>query len=248
MATRRSEIRPGKALRPRVRRPVVAAMLAAWTLVLAPLGAQSPGRHPISGRVYARVMGAAGADWLDRPEREAEEHPEKAIDVLKVRPGDAAADIGCGSGYITELLSRAVGPNGKVYGVDIQPAMLTLLRQRMDRDHLTNVVPVLGAVDDPRLSPGTLDLEMLVDVYHEFSEPQQMLRRLRDALKPDGRMVLVEYRKEDPSIPILPDHKMTVADAKLEVEAEGFTLAHVDESLPRQHILIFTLRPGPAGD
>lgn len=204
--------------------------------------AQQRGRHPISGRVYAGVMSAEGAAWLERPERQAEENPTQAIEVLALDPGDVAADIGAGSGYITELLSKAVGPRGRVYGVDIQPRMLELLRQRMAEKELANITPVLGAIDDPRLPEGEIDLAIMVDVYHEFSEPQAMLRRLRTALKPDGRLVLLEYRKEDPSIPILPDHKMSVAEAKLEVEAEGFTLATVNESLPRQHILIFTKR------
>jgi SAM-dependent methyltransferase len=220
------------------RRIVVA--LVAVSMASAAVLAQTRGRHPISGRVYAGVMSAAGADWLERPEREAEEQPSKAIAVLQLPAGAVAADIGCGSGYITELLSKAVGPTGRVYGVDIQPAMLDLLRARMSEKSLGNITPVLGAIDDPRLPDGSLDLAIMVDVYHELSEPQAVLRHLRTALKPDGRLVLLEYRKEDPSIPILPDHKMSVADAKLEVEAEGFTLARVDESLPRQHILIFT--------
>ena len=153
-----------------------------------------------------------------------------------------AADIGAGSGYITELLSKAVGPTGRVYGVDIQPKMIELLRARMAERNLTNITPVLSTVDDPKLPSNALDLAITVDVYHEMSEPQTMLRHLREALKADGRLVLLEYRKEDPSIPILPDHKMSVAEAKLEVEHEGFTLADVNESLPRQHILIFTKR------
>ncbi len=214
------------------------AIATAASLVVA----QTRGRHPISGRVYAGVMSAAGADWLERPERESEEQPAKAIDVLALSAGAVAADIGSGSGYITELLSKAVGPTGRVYGVDIQPAMLDLLRARMAEKKLTNVTPVLGAIDDPHLPEGALDQAIMVDVYHEFSEPQRMLQHIRAALKRDGRVVLLEYRKEDPSIPILPDHKMSVAEAKLEVEAEGFTLARVDESLPRQHILIFTKR------
>jgi ubiquinone/menaquinone biosynthesis C-methylase UbiE len=120
--------------------------------------------------------------------------------------------------------------------------MLALLRARLTRERLTNVEPVLGTVDDPRLPDGALDLILMVDVYHELSEPQKMLRHMHQALKPAGRLVLLEYRKEDPSIPIKPEHKMSVAEARLEVEAEGYTLAKVDEALPRQHILIFTPR------
>jgi ubiquinone/menaquinone biosynthesis C-methylase UbiE len=198
--------------------------------------------HPISGRRYAQVMSAAGAAWLDRPERIEEEQPDRALDVLKIQPGSVVADIGAGSGYFTTRLAGRVGPTGRVYAVDIQPEMLRLLGLRLKADNLTNVTLVQGQIDDPGLSPATLDLELMVDVYHEFSAPQTMLRHLREALKPNGRLVLLEYRKEDRSIPIREDHKMSVAEAKLEVEAEGFTLAQVDESLPRQHILIFTKR------
>jgi SAM-dependent methyltransferase len=223
------------------RRRILATVLVACLASAAAL-AQTRGRHPISGRVFAGVMSAEGAAWLERPERQAEENPTLAIQVLALPAGAVAADIGAGSGYITELLANAVGPTGRVYGVDIQPRMLDLLRERIAEKNLTQITPVLGAIDDPRLPAGEIDLAIMVDVYHEFSEPQRMLRHLRDALKPDGRLVLLEYRKEDPAIPILPDHKMSVAEAKLEVEAEGFTLATVDESLPRQHILIFTKR------
>jgi SAM-dependent methyltransferase len=216
--------------------------LAIAAALAATLSAQTRGRHPVSGRVYAGVMSAEGAAWLERPERQAEENPQLAIQILALPAGAVAADIGAGSGYITELLSKAVGPTGRVYGVDIQPKMIELLRQRMAEHHLTNITPVLSEVADPKLPDNTLDLAIMVDVYHEMSEPQTMLQHLRQALKADGRLVLLEYRKEDPSIPILPDHKMSVAEAKLEVEHEGFTLADVNESLPRQHILIFTKR------
>jgi predicted methyltransferase len=202
----------------------------------------TPGVHPISGRRFAQVMSAAGAAWLERPERIEEEQPDTALDVLKIQPGAVVADVGAGSGYFTTRLSARVGPAGRVYAVDIQPEMLRLLTARLTSDKVTNVTVVQGEVDNPRLPASALDLEILVDVYHEFSTPQAQLRHLRDALKPDGRLVLLEYRKEDPSIPIREDHKMSVAEAKLEVEAEGFRLSQVDESLPRQHILVFTKR------
>lgn len=198
--------------------------------------------HPISGRRFAPVMSASGADWLDRGERDSEEEPDRALDVLRIPKGAAVADIGAGSGYMTMKLSARVGPAGRVYANDIQPEMLKRLGRRLMTEHITNVTLVQGAVDDPRVPPSAVDVELLVDVYHEFSAPQAMLRHLRDALKPDGRLVLLEYRKEDPSIPIRPEHKMSVAEAKLEVEAEGYALSKVDESLPRQHILVFTKR------
>jgi ubiquinone/menaquinone biosynthesis C-methylase UbiE len=139
-------------------------------------------------------------------------------------------------------MAKRVGPTGKVYAEDVQPEMLHRLRQNAAEAKLTNIQTVLGGEADPKLPANTLDLILLVDVYHEFSQPQRMLRKMREALKPDGRLVLLEYRKEDPSIPIRPEHKMSVQEVKLEVEAEGFHLDKVLETLPRQHILILTKR------
>lgn len=206
------------------------------------LVAQSTGVHPLSGRRFAGVMGYQGAPWLEREERVEEEQPDVALAALKLPVGATVADVGAGSGYMTERMARIVGPSGKVYASDIQPQMLAILQRRMASVGLTNVELVLGTVDDPKLPANAIDLILMVDVYHEFQQPQRMLRRMHDALKTDGRLVLLEYRKEDPSIPILPDHKMSVAEAKLEVEAEGFTLSKVEGMLPRQHILIFTKR------
>jgi len=197
------------------------------------------GVHPITGRTYAGVMSADGAPWLTRPEREEEEQPDRALDEIAIVKGSTVADIGAGSGAITWRLAERVGPAGKVYANDIQPRMLELLRQNMAQRKIANVETVLGAVDDPKLPPSSVDLELMIDVYHEFSHPQEMLRHLRDALKPGGRMVLLEYRGEDPAIPIRPEHKMTVAMVKAEVEPEGFRLDKTIEALPRQHILIF---------
>src|SRR3954469_24484736 len=219
---------------------VCAALMLVGSAVLAAQQIASPGVHPISGRRYAQTMSYLGADWLDRSGRVQEEEPDVALDALKLAQGSIVADVGAGSGYMTVKMAKRVGPTGKVYANDIQPQMLSMLRQRLDREKLTNVELVLGTLDDPKLPANTLDLILMVDVYHEFSEPQKMLQRMRDSLKADGRLVLLEYRKEDPSIPIRPDHKMSVAEAKMEVEAEGFTLTSVDERLPRQHILMFT--------
>jgi SAM-dependent methyltransferase len=220
------------------------AVVWTWWLVLAAaVSAQAPGVHPVSGRRFAPVMGYQGAGWLERIERDDEEASDVALSVLKIQKGSAVADIGAGSGFITERLASRVGPSGKVFANDVQPQMLDMLAKRLARKKITNVTLVQGDIDDPKLPAASVDLEIMVDVYHEFSQPQAMLRHLRDALKPGGRMVLVEYRKEDPAIPIRPEHKMSVAEAKLEVEAEGFTLSKVDESLPRQHILIFTVKP-----
>jgi ubiquinone/menaquinone biosynthesis C-methylase UbiE len=212
-----------------------AVVTAALTLV-----AQQRGVHPVSGRVYAQTMSVQGAPWLDRREREDEENPDLAIRLLRIRKGATVADIGAGSGYISIRMAKIVGPMGKVYASDIQQGMLELLQQNVRKAKLDNVIPVLGAIDDPKLPADSLDLAIMVDVYHEFSEPQKMLQRIREALKADGRLVLLEYRAEDANVPILPDHKMTKAQVKQEVEHEGFRQSRVYDDLPWQHLFIFT--------
>jgi ubiquinone/menaquinone biosynthesis C-methylase UbiE len=214
--------------------------IVAW-LIAAVLATQAAPIHPISGRRIAPVMGWQAASWLERAERIEEEAPDEAVRALKIARGATVADIGAGSGYITMLLSAQVGPTGRVYANDVQPQMIEILRHRLADRKITNVTLVQGEIDDPRLPAASVDLELMVDVYHELSRPQAMLRRLREALKPGGRLVLLEYRKEDPAIPIKFEHKMSVQEARLELEAEGFALSHVDESLPRQHLLIFTV-------
>jgi len=206
------------------------------------IAAQGGGVHPLTGREYALPMSAAGAAWLDRDERDREEATELSLRLLEVQRGSVVADIGAGSGYYATRLARLVGPDGRVYANDIQPAMLDILRARIERERLSNIELVLGTPTDPRLPRASVDLAILVDVYHEFSAPQVMLRRIRESLKPGGRLVLLEYRGEDPKVPILPAHKMTVAQARTEVEAEGFALTTVKEDLPWQHVLIFTVR------
>ena len=196
----------------------------------------------MTGREIAPVMGMGGAPWLVRPEREAEEAPDRALDALKIQPGETAADIGAGAGYFTWRLAARVGPAGKVYAVDIQPRMLELLERNVKARGHSNVVTVLGAEDDPRLPDGAVDLALMVDVYHEFSQPKKMLERIRRALRPGGRMVLLEYRKEDPDVPIRLEHKMTVREVRAEIEPEGFRFERVIDSLPRQHILIFRVK------
>ena len=214
-----------------------AGVLAAVLLVAASVAAQ--GRHPVSGRVIAQVMGYEGADWLERPEREFEEQPSKAIAALGIKPGDVVADVGAGSGYYTVRLAERVGPTGRVFATDIQPEMLSLLRARVSRARLDNVELVLSADADSRLPEGLFDLVLMVDVYHELARPQEVLRKLRASLKPDGRLVLVEFRKESAWVPIREEHKMSVKEARMELEAEGYRFDRVLDVLPWQHILVF---------
>ncbi|MBC8168045.1 MAG: class I SAM-dependent methyltransferase [Bryobacteraceae bacterium] len=201
------------------------------------LAAQS--EHPVTGRQISGVMGVSGADWLERSEREIEELPETALDKIGIRKGMTVADVGAGSGYFTIRLAKRVGSEGKVFAVDVQPEMLAILRTRTAKAKLTNVETILGTEADPKLAKNSVDLILLVDVYHEFSQPQKMLAKLKNALKNDGRLILLEYRKEDPHIPIRADHKMSVDEARQELETEGYKLEKALEDLPRQHILIF---------
>jgi SAM-dependent methyltransferase len=201
----------------------------------------NPGVHPLTGRHIAGVCGFGGCEtWLERPEREQEENPDGALDALNLKSGMTVADVGAGSGYMSLKMAARVGPSGKVYAEDVQPEMLQLVRANAKKAKFSNIETVQGSFTDPMLPKGQMDLVLLVDVYHEFSEPQKMLRGIRESLKPDGRLVLLEYRKEDPKIPIREEHKMTVAEVKTELEAEGFRLGPVIETLPRQHILILT--------
>ncbi len=219
---------------------------AIWLVVAAATLFAAQGTHPVSGRVIARVMGHEGADWLDRPERGQEEQPDRALDAIGIQEGAHVADVGAGSGYFTVRLARRVGSRGKVYAVDIQREMLARLDRRLKADNIGNVELVLSDDSDPRLAAASVDLILMVDVYHELAHPQEMLRRMRAALRPGGRLVLIEYRKEDPSVPIRLEHKMTVQEARLELEAEGFALAKRSDILPRQHILIFSPTSAPA--
>ncbi len=219
-------------------RASIAAVGLILALASAAIGFQTP-TEPLTGRRIAGVMGAAGADWLERKEREQEERPELALDSLGLKAGMVVADVGAGTGYMALRMATRVGPSGKVYAEDIQPEMLALLKQRQAKLKITNVETVLGTSSDAKLPAGSLDLELLVDVYHEFSDPRKMLHSLRNSLRSDGRLVLLEYRKEDPNIPIRPEHTMTVQEVKTELGAAGFRLDRVIESLPLQHILIF---------
>jgi ubiquinone/menaquinone biosynthesis C-methylase UbiE len=212
------------------------------SLTMSLVVAQSARRHPISGRVFAPTMGVAGAGWLERPEREDEEAPSKALDAIGLKPGMTVADIGAGSGYYTSRMSKRVGATGRVYATDIQRGMIDILDRRIRIEHLDNVTTVLGGVDDPALPPQSIDLAIMVDVYHELQAPQVFLQRLRQTFKPGGRLVLLEFRKEDPKVPILEVHKMSVAEVKAELEAEGFVLDQTIETLPWQHIFVLRVK------
>jgi ubiquinone/menaquinone biosynthesis C-methylase UbiE len=222
--------------------PRVFVVAAVLLLLLSPVADAQGRRHPVSGRVFAPVMGVAGAGWLERAEREEEEAPSKAIEALDLKPGMVVADIGAGSGYYSSRMAKKVGAEGRVIATDIQPGMIEILERRIKAERLSNVTTVLGAMDDPKLAPGSVDLAIMVDVYHELQQPQVFLQRLKPAFKPGGRLVLIEFRKEDPKVPILEVHKMSVAEVKAELEAEGYAIDRVIDVLPWQHIIVLRVK------
>ncbi len=195
------------------------------------------------GREIARVMGHESAKWLDRSERGRQEQTTRMLASLKIRPGDVVADIGAGSGYHTIRLARLVGPKGRVKAVDVQQEMLDLIRKRQKRQRLSNIDLVLGKADDPKLPAGSLDLALMVDVYHEFEWPFEMMQHIARALKPGGRVAFVEFKLEDPSIPVKTVHKMS--EAQVLKEMQPFGLIHVEtvRTLPWQHLIIFKKPP-----
>lgn len=202
----------------------------------------------ISGRVPAPVMSYRGAKWLERPSREKEEQPEKVLDVMNLQPGDMVCDLGCGTGYFARRMAKRVGPEGKVYAVDIQPEMLELCMEYAKEAGVADtVVPILGEYDNPRLPKGKMDWIIMADVYHEFSHPQEMLARMRESLAPGGHIVLLEYRDEDDSAKhIKPEHRMTVEAVLMEWNHGGFELVNLLEFLPSQHFFIFREDPDRA--
>ncbi len=194
------------------------------------------------GREIAAVMGHQAAGWLERPEREQQEHSDELMRELQVRPGQAVADIGAGTGYFSRRLAKQVGPGGRVLAVDIQPEMLIILTNSAARLGLTNITAIQGTVMDPRLPPASLDLVLMVDVYHEFEFPYEMMQHLCEALRPSGRIVLVEYRGEDPRVPIKPLHKMTEAQVRKEMTVQPLEWVENKHSLPWQHVIIYRKR------
>ena len=191
------------------------------------------------GREISHVMGHLAAGWLERPEREQEERVSLLVEALNLKAGDKIADIGAGTGYIARQIAVLIGSKGIVYGVDVQPEMVKLLTDNMKQYHITNVKGILGKIDDPNLPINSIDLAIMVDVYHEFSHPYEMIRSICKSLKPGGRLVFVEYRLEDPSVPIKRLHKMSELQVLKEASPHPLEWVETIHTLPRQHIIIF---------
>ena len=190
------------------------------------------------GREISHVMGHLGASWLERPEREAEENTSLLVENLELKPTDVVADIGAGTGYFSFRMARLV-PEGKVMAVDIQQEMLNIIQERKKKEKVDNIELILGEEKSPNLAENTVDVVLYVDVYHELSYPREMMENIFQALKPGGRVILVEYRKEDPRVPIKRLHKMSLDQGIKEMEAIGLSFVENREMLPWQHFMIF---------
>ncbi len=224
---------------PRLRLAAIAFGLLLATGTTAPAQEVAHAPKVYMGREIADVMTFHGADWLIRDTREAEEQPERMLDALKLKPGMTVADVGAGVGYTSIRMAKRVGEKGTVLATDVQPEMLRMLGENARDLGIKNIKPVRCTPTDPKLPEAAVDLILMVDVYHECSQPTATLKGLRKALKPDGRLVLVEFRAEDPEVPIKPEHKMSVAQARKELEANGFVFKESLEFLPWQHVIIF---------
>lgn len=191
------------------------------------------------GREISQVMGHQGAEWLERPEREREEMPNRLVEMLKLKEGDVVADIGIGTGYIARKISPKIGETGTIYGVEIQQEMLDILAEKMAEEGITNIKGVLGTITDPKLPPNSVDLAIMVDVYHEFSHPYEMMENICRALKTGGRVVFIEYRAEDPHVPIKRLHKMSELQVIKEATPHPLSWVETLKDLPWQHVIIF---------
>lgn len=200
---------------------------------------EPPARTEYMGRTIAQTMHFNGAPWLIRESREREEDCATMLKNLGAKKGTTICDLGCGNGFYSLRLAKLVGEGGKILAVDIQPEMLHLLELRSKKENVTNISPVLGTLSDPKLPPASVDLILCVDVYHELSHPELMLSHLRKSLKPDGQIVLVEFRAEDPDVPIKRLHKMSKEQCLKELSANGFALRRSFDKLPWQHMLFF---------
>ena len=201
--------------------------------------AEPPPLTEYKGRKIAQTMHYTGAPWLVRESREREEECSTLVKNLNIKPGQVVCDMGCGNGFYTLKLAKLVGETGKILAVDIQPEMLTMLKKSARMAELSNIEPILGTFTDPKLPEGKVDVVFMVDVYHEFSNPVEMLQNIRKSLKPDGRMVQVEFRSEDPKVPIKPEHKMSKAQILKEIVPNGFKLVDQFDALPWQHVMFF---------
>lgn len=190
------------------------------------------------GREIAQVMGHTGASWLERPSREAEEQPSKIINAIDLKPNDVVADIGAGTGYLSFRIAPLI-PKGKVFAVDIQPEMLDIIKSLKKKKNISNVEPILATVSNPNLPPESVDLAIMVDAYHEFEYPLEVMQGIVSALKPGGRVILVEYRGENPFVMIKALHKMTQKQAKKEMQAVGLLWRETKNLLPQQHLMVF---------
>lgn len=190
------------------------------------------------GREIAQVMGHTGAGWLERSGREAQEQPQQVVKALGLEPTDVVADIGAGTGYFSFRISPLV-PQGKVLAVDIQPEMLEMIDRLKRQRSIANVEPVLGSITNPNLPIASVDLALIVDAYHEFSHPREVMEAVVKALKPGGRVVLVEYRGENPLVPIKALHKMTQRQVRKEMQAVGLVWRETKSTLPQQHLMVF---------
>jgi precorrin-6B methylase 2 len=230
------------------------ALLLAWTVAYAtgsqpvPAYEQRAVHDPdgigkfYMGREIAQVMGPGGIPWLERPQREVEEQPQSVIDALAIQPGQTVVDLGAGSGYYSFRIAPLVGAAGKVVAVDIEPTMLQVIRQRAEREQVPNLVTVRSTACDPNLSASSVDLLFMVDVYHELACPYEMMQKVTVALKPGGRVALIEFRKEDPKVTIKAVHKMSEAQIVKEMNAVGLRHVKTVETLPIQHLVIFEKR------
>jgi cyclopropane fatty-acyl-phospholipid synthase-like methyltransferase len=202
-----------------------------------------PARSTYFGRRIAQTMHFTGAPWLIRDNRENEERCSVMLGQLNLKTGMTVCDMGCGNGFYSLKMAKMVGPQGTILGVDVQPEMLQFLRTRMEKEGVDNITPILGSFHNPRLPRNTVDVILMVDVYHELSHPEIMLRAMRDSLKPGGQIILLEYREEDDRVPIKPLHKMNKIQILKEYEANGFRVASQFDKLPWQHMMFFEKDP-----
>jgi len=218
---------------------IVVVLLQFCAFTTAQEATLTPPANKYFGREIATTMHFTGAPWLMRESRQREEDCEKLLGALKIKPGQTVCDLGCGNGFYTLKLARLVGPEGRVVAVDIQPEMLGMLRAAAEAKGIKNIELILGTEVDPRLPAETFDLVLLVDVYHEFSQPAEMLAAIRQSLTPTGRIALAEFREEDPTVPIKPLHKMSKRQILKEYKPNGYQLVEVYDELPWQHLMFF---------